>query len=146
MTETLSLSYVQILDGARLRYLLNSNDIDFNKVFEQLNVVHSDLPTPNVLESIEDLEKELVDQKERYDQAVKFKYIISRLTLNRRITPTLRYFFTSIGHLINAESTAYQYLLNHLELKKSLMTKSKNVRWFNNDLVENDKIDIQINP
>lgn len=144
MAENVSLSYVQILDSARLRYLLNSNEIDFNKVFEELNIMHSDLPSPNALESIEDLEKELADQKERYDNAVKFKYIISRLTLTRRMTPTLRYFITSIGHLINAERTAYQYLLNYFEMKKRLMTKSKNVRWFNNDWVENDKLDVYL--
>ena len=72
MDQNLSFSYVRILDSARLRYLLKNNDIDFDKVFEVLDVVHSDSKQANTIESIEDVEKELVDQKEHYDKAIMF--------------------------------------------------------------------------
>jgi hypothetical protein len=129
MDEKLSFSYVQIRDSARLRYLLKPNDIDFDKVFEVLDVVHSDAKKANTTESIEDLEKELVDQKERYDKAIRFRYLIAKLTFTRRMTPTLRYFIGSIGHLIRAEENAYQYLLNYLEMKKAFLANRKYVHW-----------------
>lgn len=129
MDPKFSFSYVQILDSARLRHLVKQNEIDFDKVFEVLNVVHSDPISPKPLDSVEELEKELAEQKERYDNAIKFKYMITRLTLTRRMTPTMKYFMAAIGHLIFAEQNAYQNLLNYLEMKKSVMVSRKNVHW-----------------
>lgn len=129
MDQNLSFSYVRILDSARLRYYLKNNDIDFDKVFEVLDVVHSDEKKANTTESIEDVEKELVDQKERYDRAIMFRYMIAKLTVTRRMTPTLRYFIGSLGHLIQAEENAYKYLLNYLEMKKTVLANRKYVNW-----------------
>jgi hypothetical protein len=138
MDPKLSFSYVQILDSARLRHVLKQNEIDFDKVFEELNVVHSDPISPKPFDSIEELEKELAEQKERFDNAIKFKYMITRLTLTRRMTPTMKYFMATIGHLIFAEQNAYQNLLNYLEIKKSLMASRKNVHWNDSNWPEAD--------
>lgn len=120
MDRNYTFSYVLILDSARLRHILTRNEIDFDKVFEELKVVHSESILPDTNQSIENLEKQLSDQKERYDNAIKFRYIISKLTLTRRMTPTLKYFLSSIDNLVLAECNAYKYLLNYLELKKFL--------------------------
>ncbi len=142
MDAKYSLSYVHILDSAHLRDLLKKNEIDFDKVFELINVVHADQQTPDSNQSIEFVEKQLKDQKKSFDNAIKFRHIISRLTLTRRMTPTLKYFMTTIDNLITAECNGYQNLLNYLELKKCIRGTFKNVHWANGDWPETTETDV----
>ena len=57
------------------------------------------------------------------------RYMIAKLILTRRMTPTLKYFIGSFDHLIRAEENAYQYLLNYLEMKKAVLANRKFVHW-----------------
>lgn len=136
MDSNVSFSFVQILDSARLRYLLNRNDIDFDKVFEELKVVVSDPPKANPNEPLHCVEKQLAEQKDRFENAIKFKYIITRLTNNRRMTPTLKYFLSTVDNLIAAEAFAYKVLLNYEDLKQCLKEQFKTGFWVDKDWLE----------
>lgn len=136
MDPKYSFSYVHILDSARLRHLLKKNEIDFDKVFEEINVVQADPPKADINQSIGFVEKQLEEQKKRFDNAIKFRHIISRLTLTRRMTPTLKYFLMTIDNMITAESNGYQTLLNYLELKRCLRETMKTGHWNNDDWPE----------
>ena len=116
-------AYVNGSNEPRLRYLLNKNE-DISEIFKLLNVVLPSELQPHKQE-IESLRNQIEIQELFFEDSIKYKYIIERISTQHKLKPIIRHLYVILDKLITAECKTYQVLLNHYLDKTDKVEKNK---------------------
>lgn len=122
-------SVIQVTDEHILRQLLNTyhSEKDLSEIYKLL-IVHSPREPIPVNTPIDILKKQLETQKTIVDDAVRYKYIVERLTKQYKWTPLLAHFLHTADKYITAETSVYQVLLNQLQSKIDITAQKRQRR------------------
>ena len=110
--KKMEFAYIQVLDEPHLRRIINKKNGSWSDVYKLLKVSMPELEV--FVPSQSQLEEQVKLQKECVDNAMKFKYIISKVTQQYKWGPLLDYLNNAVSKYVSAEVIAYQALLNHL--------------------------------
>ncbi len=139
-----SVSFVKVNDEKKLRYLINAREKNLEEYYNVMSVKHFENEEQPYSVPLEQLETQLEYQKNCVDKAIKFKYLVGRITQQHKVTPVLQYLIHAVNKHITAECNLYQVLPNHLELKKSIVThrKEKKQRRKRNKYTQKQLLDV----